>query len=186
MTFGGRQLTAIIACLAVVLSAAGCAGVGPSSAEAGGIDFSRDQAANGAAAELGAKLGADLPRFSSYAGLQIVRYGIEVDNVGTPSAEMRAAVDRDAQRYQGSEIPVRFRSVRYSEKELQAVMDRLTADVRSWAQRGIEFSSWGIDIVSNTVEIKLAHYSDAYRAALTARYGDRVTVYPHDSLVVGD
>ncbi|HEV2887634.1 MAG TPA: hypothetical protein VGX49_12030 [Jatrophihabitans sp.] len=183
MASGGKRLSAIIAATIVVLSAAGGIGYAQlrhSPARPAGIDFSQDEAANYSAAQLGMRLMAHLPRIPEYAGLRIVPYGVEVDVVGEPSARMRAAVARDAVMYQGSEIPVRFRSVRYTEKELQAVVDRVTADMKELDKVGIRLSSCGIDIKTNKVMIELAHYTDAYRTVLLARYGDRVTVYPHD------
>lgn len=188
--------SAIVACLVAFLTTAtatatvtGCAEKRPPAAaeerspaaEYQGVDFSQDEAANYEAAQLGMRLGRYLPSLPGYAGLQIVRPGIQVDVVGEATPEMRAVVARHALRYQGKEIPVSYRSVRYSEKELQAVAKQVSADQDDLAKRGIELSSWGIDLDSNTVQIKLAHYSDAYRDALIERYGDRVTVYPHDS-----
>jgi hypothetical protein len=146
-----------------------------------GVNFATDQAANYEAAQLGQKLLADLPALDGYAGLRIVRYGIEVDVVGAPSDAIRAAVARDDTQYQGKPIPIRYRSVRNSQQQLQAVADRLEADLGSWSQQGIELTSWGIDIDSNTVQVSLAHYTKAYRDALLAHYGrDMVSVVPHD------
>jgi len=154
---------------------------------AGGVDFSRDQEANYAASQLGQALLGRLPRFSGYAGLQIVSYGIEVDTVGSPDPQLRAVATSTAQRYryQGGEIEIRYRLVRYSERDLKAVSDRLSADAKELAAQGIELSSWGIDLTTNKVEIGLAHYTDGYRDTLLARYGDRVTVTPHDVVMQG-
>src|SRR6185437_11852732 len=96
-------------------AAIGPAGAGPAT----GVDFSQDQAANYEASQLGQKLLADLPPLAGYAGLQIVRYGIEVDVVGAPSEAIRAVVARDGTQYQGKPIPVRYRSVRHTQQELQ-------------------------------------------------------------------
>jgi hypothetical protein len=182
--------SAITACLAAFLAAAvtGCAKERPpaaderppAAAEYRGVDFSRDQEANYAASQLGQRLHRFLPGLPGYAGLQIVRTGIQVDVVGSPTPQMRAVVAKHALRHQGSEIPVSFRSVRYSEKELQAVHNRISADQDDWAKRGLELSSWGIDLDTNTVEIRLVHYTKDYGTVLLERYGDRVTVYPHD------
>jgi hypothetical protein len=180
---------AVLTAGAVLLVAAGTLGYAEfrtSSADVGGVNYAEDQAANYAASQLGQALLNRLPRFPGYAGLQIVRYGIEVDTVGSPDPELRAAVTTTAQRYryQGGEIEVRYRLVRYSERDLKAVTDQLSADAKELAAQGIELSSWGPDIKTNKVEIGLAHYTDAYRDALLARYGDRVTVTPHDVVTV--
>lgn len=176
----------IIACLAAFLVAAtvtGCAG-SRSPAEYWAIDFSQNEAANGAASQLRQRLlGGDLPSLPGYAGLQIVRSGIQVDVVGDPTPEMRAVVARQALRFRGSDLPVAFRSVRYSEKELQAVLTQLFTD-KDLAKRGIELSSLGIDLGANKVNIRLLHYTDAFRDVLLARYGDRVTVDPHDDVII--
>lgn len=158
---------------------------GPTGTPAGavrtGVDFSQDPAANGAASDLGQKLLAVLPSLAGYAGMQIVQYGIEVDVVGPPSAAIQAVVARDGAQYQGKPIPVRYRSVRHTEQELQAVEDRIEADQRYWQQRGIDLTASGIDINSNTVQISMAHYTKANRDALLARYGGGwVSVVPHD------
>jgi hypothetical protein len=145
-----------------------------------GPDFARDGNANFAAAQLGMKLLADLPPLPGYAGLQIVSYGIEVDVVGQPSAPVKTVVARDAQQYQGKPIPVRYRSVRYSERELDSVKAMLAADQAALAGQGIQLTTWGIDLASNTVQVGLYHYTTAYRDALRARYGDRISVTPYD------
>ncbi|HST46899.1 hypothetical protein [Jatrophihabitans sp.] len=156
-----------------------------SSPRAGGVDYAEDQKANFAASQLGQALLNVIPRFDGYAGLQILRYGIEVDTAGSPDPQLRAAVTRAVQRYryQGREIEVRYRLVRYSERELKAVVQRIRADDDDLAKQGIELSSWGPDITTNKVEISLAHYTDAYRDVLLSRYGDLVTVTPHDVVI---
>jgi hypothetical protein len=181
MAIGGRRLSAIIAGLAIVLAVTGCAPEPLSAPPARhGVDFANDEAANGAAAQLGMQLLDELPGLAGYAGLRIVSDGIEVSNVGAPSPEMRAVVARHAARYQGSEIPVRFRSVRYTEQELLAVGSQLTNDREYWATRGIEYVSWGIDPENNRMRVQLSHYLPQYRDAMIARYGDLVWVTPDE------
>jgi hypothetical protein len=180
---------AVLAAGAVLLVAGGTLGYAEfrnSSARADGIDYSQDEAANYAASQLGQALLRDLPKLAGYAGLQIVRYGIEVDTVGPPDPRLCAAVTRAVQRYryQGGEIEVRYRLVRYTERELEAVVTQLGADAKELAGQGIELSTWGPDIDTNKVEISLVHYSKAYRDILVSRYGDRVTVTPYDVVVV--
>lgn len=150
-------------------------------ANSAGVDFSRDADANFAAAQGLPGLDA----FASYAGYQIVSYGYEVDLVGPPTAAIRAVVDRNDPEYKGKPIPVRYRSVRHSLRELQALTKRITADDGHWQDQGIELSSWGPDIDSNTVQIRMTHYTKHYRDALIAHYGDEVSVYPHDFAVSG-
>lgn len=111
-----------------------------------GIDFSQDLDANLAA---GNSIGPLIDAMSGepgYAGMRIVRYGYEIDLVGKPTEAERAAAARAAPRYQGKVIPYRFRSVRYSEKELQAVTSRIDADLDDLAKQGIHPSTYGIDL----------------------------------------
>jgi hypothetical protein len=152
-----------------------------SSAAAGsstGVDFANDQAANYAAAQ--GNLSNDLERFDTYALAQIVSSGIEVDLVGPPTAAIRAVVAQDDPQYQGKPIPVSYRSVRHTRRELQALVDRISGDRDSLKQQGIELTSWGWG-ASNVVEISLVHYTKAYQDVLLDRYGsDWVSVVPHD------
>lgn len=150
----------------------------------GGVDFSQEGDANLAAA--GGPLSTHLEAFASYAGNQIVSYGIEVDLVGPPTDAIRAVVLRDDPQYQGKPVPVRYRSVRHSWRELQALTDRIAADEADWQKQGIQLSSWGPEINSNTVRISLEHYTKAYRDALIGHYGNVVSVDPHDVVLVGD
>ncbi len=148
------------------------------------VDFSRDQAANYAAAQ--GPLSAHLEAFPNYAGDEIVSSGILVNLVGPPSAAIRAVVARDDPQYQGKPVPVRYRSVRHTLRELQALVGRIGADEPHWRSQGLELSSWGWDVGTNLVRITLVHYTKAYRNALLARYGsDWVAVYPHDFSVAG-
>jgi hypothetical protein len=173
----------------VVLAGAACGSSGqsrPVAAHATGVDFATDEAANGQAAQLAMRLERVLPPFPGYAGMHIVTYGIEIDVVGAPPAAARAAIARYGMQYQGRQIPVRFRAVRNSQAQLQAVTSRIGSDRDGWVSQGIEPTTWGIDLDTNTVEIRLAHYQAAYAAALIGRYGDRfVSVYPHDFVVSG-
>jgi hypothetical protein len=69
--------------------------------------------------------------------------------------------------------------VRHTERELQAMLDRVEADQGYWKQQGIDPTSWVIDLNSNTVQVWLSHYAKAYRDAMVAHYGsDWVSVTP--------
>jgi hypothetical protein len=148
-----------------------------------GVDFAHDQDANLAAAQ--GNLFADLEQFDSYAVAQIVSSGIEVDLVGPPTAAIRAVVARDDPQYRGKPIPISYRSVRHTRRELQALVDRIVTDADYWRQLGIRLTSWGYG-ANNLVEISLAHYTKASGDALVARYGhDWVTVNPRDVTITG-
>lgn len=146
------------------------------------IDYWKDQDANLAAGNASQPLAADLSQEPGYAETQIVPSGIEVDLVGKPTAAERAIAVRDSRQYRGQDIPIRFRSVRYAQRELQAMMRRIAADAADWSKRGIELSFVGIN-AHDRVEISLAHYKPAYRTVLRMRYGDRITVNPHDLVI---
>lgn len=143
------------------------------------IDYWKDQEANLAAGNASQPLAADLWQEPNYAEIQIVPAGIEVDLVGKPTAAERAIAVRDTRQYRGQDIPIRFRSVRYSQRELKAVTMTIEADRAELAKQGIELSTWGIN-AHDRVEVSLVHYTPAYRAVLRARYGDRITVDPYD------
>jgi len=151
-----------------------------------GIDFWQDPDANLAAGNSIGPLIDAMSREPGYAGMRILPYGYEIDLVGKPTAAERAAAARVAPRYQGKTIPYRFRSVRYSEKELKAVMARIEADLDDLSKQGIHPSSWGIDLPSDTVQISLNHYTPHYRTILRARYGHRISVVPYDLQVSND
>jgi hypothetical protein len=173
----------IASLLAVALT--GCAQQQPGQAAAKqavttGVDFSKEGDANLAAGNFAARLLGDLQPLPGYAGGQILSYGVEVDLVGSPSDAVRAVVARDAERYHGTVIPVRYRRVLHTEKELDALKDRIFADRDEWARQGIMLSAWGIDVDSNTVQIDISHYTDRYRDALIAQYGNLITVTPRD------
>lgn len=157
---------------------------GPTALPGGGVDFSKEGDANLAAAQ--GPLSTQLAAFASFAGDQIVSYGLEVDLVGPPTDAIRAVVLRYGPQYQGKPVPVRFRSVRHSLRELQALMSHIEADHGFWQQQGMQWSGLGPNVATNTVDIRLVHYTKDYGAALIARYGsDWVTVDPHDDELVG-
>jgi len=172
-----RRLRIVPAALAVTALFALFA-LGGSSASAGGPNFAEDNDANDAAAAVASAIGIDLTAQPGYAGVRVLGYGVEVSLVGRPGRAVRAIVARDDRRYRGELIPVRYRSVRYSEQDLLAVRDRILADQAWWFARGAELTMWGPDPETDTVRIRLAHDPGRYRAALLARYGDRVSVDP--------
>ena len=159
------------------------ADVEPEEAAADGIDFGRYGDANQEAGQLAARLHQELSDFAEYADLRIVSYGIELNLVGRPTPEIEAIVARQARLYRALPIPVRYRSVRRSLQELKAVHDRIYADYGYWQEQGVQLSMWGADIETNTVEVRLAHYTKAYADALMTRYGNAVTVYPYGYIV---
>jgi hypothetical protein len=151
-----------------------------------GPDFATSEPANQAASDMAQRLETDLSPMPTYAGLQIVRSGIEVDLVGRPPQSVLAAVAADTSSYLGRPIPVSYRSVTRTERELNAIGDRVTADLSWWDGQGIHLSAWGIDLDSNTMQLSLVTYSKAAAKQLTAHYGDGVSVYPADRVVIAN
>lgn len=148
-------------------------GAGPA-----GADPSRDKAY----AVMQGHIWVDLSQFASFADVQVVHSGLEVDLVGQPTDAIRAVVARDNPRYHGKPVPISYRVVRHTYQQLQVMSDRVRADLAYWGLRGIDLVSLGFDVKTNTVQVSLSHYSDAYRDAMLARYGgsDWVSVVPHD------
>lgn len=123
----------------------------------------------------------DLPKFDEYAGLQIVASGIEVDLVGAPSSDVIAAIAEDQQQYLGTSIPVPYRQVERTEKQLESTKDRVFNDREQWASKNINLASWGPDVPSNTVVIRLEHYTADAEEQLVQAYGTNVSVLREDS-----
>ncbi len=143
-------------------------------------NFYDDESANFAASQMGQRLLAELPEWDSYAGLQIVRQGIQIDTVGAPPGAMRAAAAAGAGSFGGEKIPIIYRSVARSERSLKALGARVMAARSSWLRSGINISSWKIDLASNTVEVSLARYSTQAARRLTDAYGRGVTIRAGD------
>lgn len=58
----------------------------------------------------------------------------------------------------------------------KAISNRIDADLKSLAARGIKLTEWGPDPASGKVKIYLTHYSNAARHALEVRYGTAIVV----------
>ena len=188
MTFRVRRTVGVLAAAVLLVAVAGgvaatvlhsmTASPASCATPAGSIDFWQDQAANLAAGNAIGRFPDELFRQPGYAEIQVVPCGIEIDVVGKPTA-VELAIARDVSQYQGSDIPVRFRSVRYSQEDLKATMRMIEADAADLSKQGIQLSSVGIN-AHDRVEIGLAHYTPAYRTILRHRYGDRISVDPYD------
>jgi hypothetical protein len=58
----------------------------------------------------------------------------------------------------------------------KAITEQLAADSASLAKDGVSLSYWGPDPKSGKVAVHLAHYTDAARRVLLARYGNAIVV----------
>lgn len=61
----------------------------------------------------------------------------------------------------------------------KTITNRIFADQKDLAAKGIELTQWGPDPSSGKVKIYLTHYSNAARRALLARYGKDIVVSRH-------
>lgn len=149
------------------------------------VDFYSDPQANFAASLMGQRLLTDLPRFASYAGLQIIPSGLEVQTVGAVGSDLAALIQLDQLSYLSEPIPITFRTVSRSEQTMDALISLIWSDRTALTESGIQLTSWGIDETTNTVEVMLASYSAAREKVLHARYGDAVSVYPQSVTASG-
>jgi len=102
----------------------------------------------------------------SYGGLFLSGRYVYVELVGDAAAEL-------AQIRHGLSDPQWVRAVRaeYTFAQLQALVDRITAD-QAWVKaQGIQMSAWGPDPYRNRVGVKLTRDDAHWRSLLVARYG---------------
>jgi len=163
------------------------ASLSPAAADPGNkTDYLHDQAHNHQARLFAEDVQTALQSQSNFGGLRITSGGVEVSLVGSPASSERNAVTTAATNRHIKElgttvdtsqaVPVTYRQVRYTETDLAYLTSRLDADQDSLEAAGVDMSSWGPDVVSNTVVAHLRVYSDAAAAYLQSRYGDGVTV----------
>lgn len=102
----------------------------------------------------------------SYGGLFLSGRYVYVELVGDAAAELA-----DIRR--GVSDPQSVRAVRaeYTFAQLQAMVDRISAD-QAWVKaQGIQMSAWGPDPYRNRVGVKLTRDDAHWRSLLTSRYG---------------
>ena len=98
-----------------------------------------------------------------YGGLALVPGGIEVYR--KPSEDF----DREA-RALGLSVRLFLRDVAHSARELAALADQITADLRYWQAEGVAIHTWGPRPELGAVEVRTSD-PDTARRLLPLRYG---------------
>jgi hypothetical protein len=158
----------------------------PANADGGGPDYSSDQTANAVAAQVGSVLMESLQDSSGYAGVRITEQGLILSVTDAPTSDVKQKIV-DAQTVgqalsissggpSSSAVPVQAEIVKYTDVELTAVTDQISTDAANWREQGVNLTSWGPDVESNTVLISLENCSSDASARLLATYGDIVSV----------
>lgn len=112
----------------------------------------------------------ELERHPGFAGVFVEAYVLVINTAGDPDA----AADIARGWLQPSQFKVR--SVEYTLTELRALHEQLNADAAEWMSKGFEFGSWGVNQISNRLEISVVDLTDAERQELERIYGPRVSV----------
>jgi hypothetical protein len=181
-----------------ILVLVGGIALGGASAVPSGPDYATDQAANFAAAAVSDRLQpvlSDVVLHPHFAGIQITPAGLEISLSGAATAAEQALAQDSAVQTAAfaawkvpagqGQVPVVFRPVPNSWATLNSLTGTLNADAASWAAKGVQLSSWGPDVSSNSVVVHLESYSDAAAAALTSKYGSAISVAKDSQDAVG-
>jgi hypothetical protein len=73
---------------------------------------------------------------------------------------------------------LRVRLVRFTERHLQALMDRLNGDVDEFERLGVDVDSFGLSITHNRVFMEVEGLTRRERRLLRRRYGPALVPYP--------
>jgi hypothetical protein len=128
----------------------------------------------------GDRLQKALARSPHYAG---VRASADRSGMDVYSTSPRNAALRDAARRAARDVPVRFLAAEHTWAELLALSARITADSADLAARGHTLRFVAPSVLRNSLEVGLAHPTEAAAAAFTARYGPAVRVVQGDDLL---
>ena len=171
-----------------------CLDVSPANAApASSPDYSTNREANAIAAKAAESIAADLGQDADYAGVRIEAGGVVVSLVGSTSDRAKTSFRRAQDVANPSiratfgsslSLPVGVEAASRSQATLERLTGQILTDQSQWKSKGVVLSSWGPDIVSNTVKVNLANYSVAAAKALASTYGTAVTVSGGD-LVAG-
>lgn len=123
-----------------------------------GPDFAHDVAANKAAADLADAFASAATLSREFAGTQITSAGLQINVAGAVSSDVTAAVAvaRLARKRTAADVPVLYRRVKYSWSTLLSVYDALNAQASELFADGLQATSWGPDVSSNTVVLRLS------------------------------
>ena len=159
-------------------------------------DFVSDPTANLAAALVSQDLESGFASDPNFVGERITASGLEISLSAQPSAAQRTLVDSAVTRESttlraggvepaANYVPITFRVVPNSLASLNDLTDRLTRDAPGWSAGGAAFSSWGPDVNSDLVVLRLQNYSRTAAAALQAAYGPLLQVSPESEEAIG-
>lgn len=193
-----RHRRAPAATALIVAAAVAVLGVGARQpAGAAGLDFQENQTANFTAHLVGEALDDAFDDHPAFAGVQTTSTGVEVLLAATPSADQQAKL-ASLQAHQQETlaknrlvpsnppfVPVTFRQVPHSKKDLQALSARIRVDQPTWAAAGIQLSAWGPRYETGTVLVHLARYSAADADQLVEAYGPMVRVSTESMTATG-
>lgn len=191
-----RRRVTVLATAAFITLGGLAAGPAQAAPTAGaGARFGSDPALNFAASSVAQGLTGSIASDASYGGLQITDDGIELSVVGAPSARITNAVAATATASVAAlrgvaaapadgRVPIKIRTVAHSMAQLESVTSSIGADATLPAS-GIDLSSWGPDVVSNTVVVHLRHYIPQAAEIIKAKFGGAVTVATSDENAAG-
>jgi hypothetical protein len=117
-----------------------------------------------------ARYDAAVAALGGYGGVRLVDGAVEVSAVGD-DAPFRSEAARSGQGY-----PFAFRAVGNPMSDLLAVRDRLAARADGLAADGIVLTSWGPDVVTNTVRVGVTDPSPSVAGRLVAEFGPALRV----------
>jgi hypothetical protein len=158
-------------------------------------DFEGDSLLNETATEVAAMLTAAIENEPNYAGVRIIRSGVELSIVGTLTpAESFAVADARvhgtgqltdiAAVPSGSQFPITVRRVRYTMKQLSTIVAQITSDT-ALADRGITVSAVGVDVDKNIVDLSVVPYSEQIERLIHDKYGAAVLVRTKPIIAAG-
>lgn len=159
----------------------------PGSASAAVANYSANNELNRAASAAASAVASAVSAEPNFAGERIISSGLEVDVTDGPTAHQRSLINsaaeagiRHHEQLNGvsdlQSVPIHYRTVRWSLAQLNAVTNQIDRDFSMWAQHGINLTTWGPDIQSNTVTVSIDPYRSEYAAQLVDTYGAEVTV----------
>jgi hypothetical protein len=116
---------------------------------------------------------------ATFAGAWIGPEGIFVGVVNdSPSSLLAEALNNAIK----SGIPVHTRGAQYSLVQMRALVRRISGDLSYWRGRGVEISTVGTDVTTNSVVVTLESYEQASVAAISAHYPSEPIVVPPTSV----
>lgn len=121
------------------------------------------------AATIASAYASEAASIEGYAGVRVTGSGRVVVSVVGAAAEFRQHAERLA--FQNR---IDFESASRSMRDMEVVRDQIARDADALAAAGVIVTSWGPDVVTNTVRVAVTADAPHAFAVLRARYGDSV------------